>query len=172
MIGRIRILKRDKVGRASHALVQESESFLSGRYAYDLWAKNEPVPDWAWLNVLAHASPEFLATLARGYMDVHPGRATTKTNGLSHRHWLAGSPLAEANAGQWNNALSLLAGELLDVAERTGRDVASLQQEVVVNLELAYSGAGRATARVQPWQLVGEVLRALEEFQHGAWPPV
>lgn len=52
--------------RTESVLVVECEAFLAGRYAQYLDTKNLRVPDWAWLNVLAHGSQDDIATLASG----------------------------------------------------------------------------------------------------------
>jgi len=46
-------------------LIRECEDFLSGNLARDLISAGGTVPDWAWLNLLAHASEAELRIFAQ-----------------------------------------------------------------------------------------------------------
>lgn len=76
--------------------------------------KNLRVPDWAWLNVLAHGSQDDIRALANGEP---PWRISSDTS-------------------VWHEALSFLAEELISQATRQGRALAVLQRSTLVPLEL------------------------------------
>lgn len=128
---------------AAALLVEESESFLSGRYASDLWERHLPIPSWAWLAALAHAPAEVLAG------------------------WAADEPCPEwtvvGEGEHWWRALSLLSRELLNTAAAAGCPVETVQRAAVLNLELCPLGTGQGSAH--PVQLVGDVLRSLERYR-------
>lgn len=46
-----------RLRRRGRDLIQECEAYLAGQYVGYLEVRNEHVPNWAWLNVLAHGDP-------------------------------------------------------------------------------------------------------------------
>lgn len=94
----------------------ECEEFLSGRFARMLATRGEPVPAWAWLNQVAHATRQEVAALA----------AT------------AGSP-RRLGAGDWRAAVAAVALDLLWLAQNE-RALQLLQLEALVPVELALMG--------------------------------
>lgn len=122
-------------------LVRESESYLLGRYPYDLRAHGHAVPGWAWISVLAHAPYALILEMAAG-----EGQGSTRDHSVR----------------QWQPALSYLARELLAVSARTGRTIEELQHSVLLDLEL---GAARRPGQLDPRLLVGEVLNELEPYR-------
>lgn len=93
-------------------LVSESEAFLLGRYAEYVDARAEPVPVWAWTNLLAHGTLEDLSRAAAG---VHGGWSSQR---------------------RWRVARALAASEVVD-AVRQGASLADVQRDVLVPAELA-----------------------------------
>ena len=115
-------------------LADECATFLSGHYAQYLEHDGRPVPDWAWLSLLAHSSEQDLRDLA------------------AHR-WGAAD-------GGWRLAWAFVAHHVLTEAERQGHAVIELQQSTLVPLELELAGA---RTQMQWVQVVGSVLTALAE---------
>ncbi len=136
---------RDRRAEAlGRQLVGECEGFLSGRFPGILQDHGLPVPEWAWLSVLAHAPVPELEAHAAG--------------GLRHR------PVDRATA-QWSEAVALLAQELVTTAARTGRPVEELQHSIVVGVELGAARAEGATGHVGPTHLVDDVRWAIARFR-------
>lgn len=100
----VRPTKRDR-----EALSAECDAFVTGRYHRILLDRHQLFPDWAWINLLAHADCEELERLA--------GMTPT-------RH----SPLA---------VLSYLANDLLTAVGRDDRALRELQERTLVPLELS-----------------------------------
>jgi hypothetical protein len=125
--------------RRASDLVRESEVYLAGGYAEYLEARNENIPNWVWLSVLAHGTPGQLRALV-------------------DQNTLAGA--AETRTSVWWQAVAFLAGEILSQRER-GQDLDELRRSVLVPLELNGMGAGRPPQR--PSDLVRAVLDALDE---------
>ncbi len=92
-------------------VVADCEAFLLGRYAESLEARSEPVPVWAWTNVLAHGCREDVC------------RAS------------AGGRVGWSSTRRWRVARTAAAGELLDRVG-SGASLADMQREVLVPLEL------------------------------------
>lgn len=92
-------------------VVSDCEAFLLGGYAEFLEARSEPVPVWAWTNVLAHGRREDLERAAAG---ARVGWSWTR---------------------RWRVARTVAAGELLDRVA-SGASLADMQREVLVPLEL------------------------------------
>ena len=130
-----------------HQLVRETECFLGGRYAYDMWARGLPVPDWAWVNVLAHAPHGLLAALA----------ATEQAECDQ-----------AGELGKWQEAMAFLARQLLATATRTGQDLSTIQRKVALRLELEQYRAS-AEGTLGPQELVDAVLSALEPYRGAAY---
>jgi len=94
-------------------MVRGCESFLGGRLLETLSGDSEPIPEWAWISVLAHAPEEYLADCA--------------SRGLP--------PHAE-DRGIWSRTLCVLSALLLDHAARTGKPLGQLQHDIVLPIEL------------------------------------
>lgn len=109
----------DPVGRDGRRLADEAEAFLAGRLVDHLTAAGRPVPAWAVLNELAHASPDELAAFSAS-----PG------------------PKDEPH---WRQAQRELATGLLECAA-TPADVRPLQEAVLIPLELWFAERSRHEA--------------------------
>ncbi len=118
------------------ALVVECEAFFSGHYAQYLDGKNFRVPAWARLNVLAHGSPDDIATLATG-----------------------DSPHSSSGSSIWHQALAFLAQELMSRTSQEG-SLAELQRSTPVPLELNL--VGQRAPPVPPATFVSTVLGVLD----------
>lgn len=117
-------------------LAVECEAFLAGHYARLLNDDHRPVPEWAWLNALAHGGEE----------DV---RAFANDGSCSY-------------AAEWNHALAFLAQEVLSEATRRRCTLFDLQSSTLVPLE--FELAARCTQTdAWPTHVVGTVLTALAE---------
>ena len=131
----------DPVARAGAVLVQECESFLTGRYAIELAARDLPVPGWAWLAVLTHAPKELLVAW------VEQARAFGEDIGMAEK---------------WCGAITMLATEILATAELVGRDPSEVQHLIIRHVELVPGSGGGSPAT--PDQLVGRVLDTLDGY--------
>jgi hypothetical protein len=131
------------IRRRGRELVTECDVYLSGRYAEYLETRNRPIPDWAWLSVLAHAPPEQLRALVA--QDPHCDGRPTRTT-------------------VWWQAVGFLAGEILS-RQDSDQILDELRRSVLVPLELTSLAAGRPLQR--PRQLVRMVLCALDQHQLG-----
>src|SRR5580704_19612647 len=100
--------------RRASDLVRESEVYLSGNYPEYLETRNENVPHWAWLSVLAHGTPEQLRSLVDP--NILYGRAGT-------------------GASTWRPAVAFLAGEILSRRD-DDQDLDELRRSLLVPLEL------------------------------------
>ena len=127
--------------RRQQGLVKECDAYLAGQYADYLEAHHRPIPDWAWLGVLAHARPERLRALVRDLS--HDGGRPTRTT-------------------VWWQAVRFLAGEIL-AGHDSDRDLEELRRSVLVPLELEWLAASEPMQR--PRQLVRTVLDALDQYQ-------
>jgi hypothetical protein len=106
------MLDRRNWRRHGADLAEDAEAFLSGDLAERFVRRYEPVPVWAWTNLLAHAAGERLRD-ERG----------------------ATSPRGPAAYHQWRAARSYLAAEVLDLADACG-PLAELQRGLLLPLEL------------------------------------
>jgi hypothetical protein len=129
------------IRRRGRELVKECDVYLSGRYAEYLDTRSRPVPDWAWLSVLAHARPEQLRALVEE--NARFGGAPTRTT-------------------VWWQAVRFLAGEILS-QQHDDQGLDELRRLVLVPLELKWLTTGRPPQR--PCQLVTTVLDALEQYR-------
>ena len=102
-------------------LVEECESFLAGEYPSLLERRGLPIPEWAWMSVLAHAPGDVLVWHAHG-------GSRELSRGHLHAIWLG--------------AVALLAQELVMVADRTDCRVEDLQHEVMLRVELNWESPG------------------------------
>lgn len=127
-----RLRRWSGTNRAARALVEECEALLSGTYVELCEWRGDPVPVWAWINLLAHGTADQL-------------RAVT---------------IQHARGGRWYHARDFLAGELLDRADAGRLRLPEFQQDVLVPLELELMSC-RGVNRWQPGQLADITLRAL-----------
>jgi hypothetical protein len=120
----LELLYKDNVAALLGAeLAKQSEAFLQGRLAETVEEQlMVPVPVWVWTNLLAHGAEEELVL----------ERANTRAS-RSPRH------------GDWRNARSYLAGQVLDLAATCG-PLDELQRSVLVPLELELAAADEAAS--------------------------
>jgi hypothetical protein len=129
-----------RFGRQGRDLVQECGIYLSGHYADYLETRNENVPNWAWISVLAQADPELLRSLAS---------EKALSGGVRIR------------ASVWWQAIGFLAGEILS-QQNDDRGLDDLCRSVLVPLELKWLAGDRPPER--PGELVRSVLSALDQY--------
>jgi hypothetical protein len=115
-------------------VVEDCEAFLAGRYVELCESRGEPVPVWAWLNLLAHGNEDDLRAAA--------GRRAT--------------------AVRWRQAQTFLAGELVDLVDAARVPLAAFQRDVLVPLELDVISCPGAS-RWLPGQLVSGLLGVLPD---------
>lgn len=121
-------------------LADDCEAFLAGRYVERLAASWRAIPEWAWLNSVAHGTVDELREVAAG------------------SRWVGSASLGGTRV--WCEATAYLAGELL---AHTGDDphaLSRIQASALVPLELELASQGhdrRATAA----QLVAIALASL-----------
>lgn len=113
-------------------LVEECESFLAGGYVERCEACGEPVPVWAWMNVLAHGTDAELRAAAANRSEGDEG----------------------------HQALAFVAGELVDLIDDGCVDLEELQRDVLMPLELDVIACPAAT-RWSAAELVSALLRVL-----------
>ena len=116
-------------------LVADGEAFLRGRLVERIESRGERVPAWTWTNLLAHGTMDDLRA------EVLPRRR---------------SATAE---GQWRQARSFLAGEVL-VCAGAYTSLSELQRVVLVPLELSLASTPEA-ALWKPGRWAIAVERAL-----------
>jgi hypothetical protein len=115
------------------------EAFLLGRSVGYFRARKVPIPAWAWLNAVAHASPETVKVMAR------PAAMPPKLDTAGPR---AVSSIASAlcwHAGSDSTAISALQQQLLiplELALMAGR-IHVIDARAVANLALVTLRAGR-----------------------------
>ena len=120
-------------------VVADCEAFLLGRYAELLEARSEPVPVWAWTNVLAHGTGEDVERAA------------------------AGGRVGWSSTRRWRVARTSAAGELLDRVG-SGMSLADMQREVLVPLELELVGCP-ADSACTPDRWLEAVRSALHSYR-------
>jgi hypothetical protein len=126
----VRWIDRDSRARI---LVEQFEAFLEGRYAELCKGWGEPVPPWAWMNLLAHASEDRLRAAADS-----------------------------SDGEQWQRARRFVAGELVDLVDTRRRSLATIQRRVLVPFELrAIESSGGRDRPVPTGRLVNDLLEAL-----------
>jgi hypothetical protein len=119
-------------------LVREAEAFLLGTYVAQLVSEGWLVPDWAWLNGVAHGDIDRLRALAGGAGIMAHTYGTTRV---------------------WQQVEAYLAQEVLT---RCGPDqLPGVQSSMLVPLELELANAA-ATEGMLPMDLVHRVMSALE----------
>jgi hypothetical protein len=126
--------------RRKRELIKECDVYLSGRYAEYRETHHQPIPDWAWLSVLAHARPEQIRTLGTHLGD--RGRWLTQTT-------------------VWWQAIEFLAGQILSQHD-DDQSLDELRRSVLVPLELTW--LNERQPRQSPRQLVKTVLDALDHY--------
>jgi hypothetical protein len=125
---------------AESELIEECEAFLSGRFREHLVHQNRAVPNWAWLNVLAHGDSDQILSPT----DNDHGR----------------SPWEQA----WCQALAYLAAEMRTSVEAMGCSLGELQRSALVPLELEVL-AKDAQEPLDPGQLARIVVDALDRYR-------
>jgi hypothetical protein len=118
--------------RYPELLIEECESFLAGVFVERCEARGEPVPVWAWMNVLAHGTDAELRAAAEN----------------------------RSGSDEGHQALAFVAGELVDLIDDGVLDLETFQRGVLVPLELDVI-ACPATSGWSASQLVSALLRAL-----------
>lgn len=91
-------------------LGEECEAWLAGRWAEYLAGLGEPVPRWAWLNQVAHASEKAVRAMTR---------------------------LPTVNNDEWLRLRGCVAESLIKEAAGKGVSVAELQRSVLLPIESA-----------------------------------
>jgi hypothetical protein len=122
-------------------VLDECAQFLGGQFLDSYREDREAAPDWVWVNVLAHAPEELLATCAAA----------------------GGTPSRSSGRCVWDRTLSFLSQVLLDHAGRNGEPVSLLQHDIVVPIELRLGAHPLA-----PPTLVRLVLSGLDARQRSA----
>jgi hypothetical protein len=113
-------------------LIEECESFLAGAYVERCEGRGEPVPVWAWMNVLAHGT------------DAELRAAASNRSGSDEGH----------------QALAFVAGELVDLIDDGALDLETFQREQLVPLELDVIACPATSGWSAP-QLASALLRVL-----------
>ena len=122
-------------------VLDECAQFLGGQFLESYREDREAAPDWVWVNVLAHAPEELLATCAAS----------------------GGTRSGSSGRCVWDRTLSFLSQVLLDHAGRSGEPVSLLQHDIVVPIELQLGARPLA-----PPTLVRLVLSGLQEREGSA----
>lgn len=126
---------------AADVLADEAEAFLSGRLVEYYLERGRDVPAWAWLNAVAHRSDAQLAAMV-----------------------LAGRPeRVSLELGRWYDARLTLAVVVLDIARYSREDIAELQHDALIPLEIELAGAS-----MPPHGLVQRVVDALHRGVFGS----
>ncbi|HTX63455.1 MAG TPA: hypothetical protein VMD28_07425 [Acidimicrobiales bacterium] len=120
-------------------LVAECEAFLVGSYVELLDGRAEPVPVWAWTNVLAHGSREDIDRAAMG----------------AQGGW--------TSSRRWRSARAFVAGELQDALSR-GVSLTDVQRDALVPLELELVSL-RGVWAWTPQQWLEAVRAALRSYR-------
>jgi hypothetical protein len=128
------IRQRQRRKASQRRLVKECEAFLTSEFAESSVPAGEPVPVWAWINLLAHGTEEQLRR----------------------------EVIMPAGSDNWHRARSLLAARLFANAAAGGTSLAEIQRDVLVPLELEMISS-RTVDRWDPPQLVIGVLGALSD---------
>ena len=135
--------RTDPVGEAlaedGEALAEECVAFLAGGYVESCEGGQNPVPVWAWMNVLAHGTEAELRAAALDRPHDDPG----------------------------HQARAFVAGELIDLIDAGCLDLETFQREVLVPLELDVM-ACPASSLWRPAELVSGLLGAVPTKPRGA----
>lgn len=105
---------------AAEELARECEAFLNGHSADLLVSRHKPVGAWAWLNQVAHATPEEVTALA--------ARAVPW-------NWSA-LRLRELRSRRWQRAVAEVASDLVSLSGQSPRVLERLQAYALIPLEL------------------------------------
>jgi hypothetical protein len=97
-------------------VADECESFLSGVYVDHLLDRDREVPSWAWINLIAHASPERLAELA------NEGPSPS---------------MARSDYRAWRIVIRTIAENVLAAATETATPIAEIQSLTLMPIEFA-----------------------------------
>ncbi len=122
-----------------HGVADECDAFLAGRYLEMLERNDALIPQWAWMNVLAHGTVTDL--IAMSATDGSPRDRLTQT---------------------WADARSYLAAEVLDACHRFG-SLLTVQRCALVPLELELASPLTPPVR-RPADWVGMVMTALSKL--------
>lgn len=118
-------------------MVEELDAFLAGAYVEMCEARQERVPVWAWMNLLAHGTAEELQAAV-------------------HR---------DQRADRWRQARAYVAGELLERLDAAEMDLADFQREVLVPLELEIASC-RAAEQWRSGPMFAGLLGTLPSARH------
>jgi hypothetical protein len=137
---------------AAASLVKDCEAFLSGRLAERLLRTGGFVPNWVWMNLLAHGTQSELVR-------IRDGRPLTRWPWISHLE-------------RWHAARSFLAAEVLAIALLHG-PLDTVQRQVLWPLEERLADSRSDVFGPTDW--VTAVLAGLEEYRQAArrsssWP--
>jgi len=132
-------MRRDRTVDA-RTVIAACEAMLEGRYVEQLEAWGSPVPSWAWINLLAHATAEALEQAANERM-----------------------PRRLRRTDVWFRARRYLAGEVLDAAAQRGT-LRSVQAEILVPLELELLSRRRSRPPA-PGEWAAWVMSAIERHR-------
>ena len=103
--------------KSTNSLVaDECESFLSGAYVDHLLDLDREVPPWAWINLIAHASPERIAALARE--DTSPSSV-------------------RSDYRAWRIVIRSIAENVLAAANKTATPIEEIQSVTLMPIEFA-----------------------------------
>lgn len=119
-------------------LAKEAEAFLSGAFARLLIHKHPSVPEWAWLNVVAHGTEAQIASFL-----------AENAHGLS--------PVEQV----WRDAMTFLDREVIATKRAVGCSLEELQRCVLVPLELEMA----TQPSVSPEQLLRLAFDALIDYE-------
>lgn len=122
-------------------LVAEIEAFLSGELVAELSQRGDPVPDWAWLNTLAHGDLCHVARLRRPTL-------------------LRVDRTGDWTADAWRTAQGLLAKDLLELSRSDSEALTRLQRTVLVPLELELIQAEEQLSALELVQSTRAALRS------------
>jgi hypothetical protein len=127
----------EKVGRG-HEIGDECDAFLAGEWAEHLAENGQPVPQWAWVNQVAHGSEERMRDLA-----TQPAWRLAKQD-------------------EWTRLRACVADALFSRARQNGATVAEVQLHVLVPLELMLLG----DKRLQQLGSAQLLIRTLSVLHH------
>jgi hypothetical protein len=119
-------------------VLDEVDWYLDGTLPARTKVRPARLPAWAWISMLAHGSPETLASLSTPRAQEH------------------GEPA-------WEQAVAFLAGEALDVAGRGEELVRALQRSLLIPAELHFLDQAARGWSPGPKQFAAEVHAGLEE---------
>lgn len=101
-------------------VADECEAFLWGRLVEWLIDEGRPIPTWAWLNKLAHATAEEIEAVAEGEVAYSATR----------------------EFDDWNQAVTVVAGDLIEQVDGDESLLGNVQRTLLVPFELAAMQSG------------------------------